>query len=122
MNKEKKLQIYSNTKLPIMPIFSVCVFVGHMNTSIRCHSSREWIVISGRSRIFQRGCTNCKGGGANLLLLPIFPKNCMKLKKFEPRGGARVPGVPFGSANGYHLGSLHVRFHTFYMCGNFGLK
>ena len=43
----------------------------------------------------RRGCTNCKGGGANLLFLPIFPKNCMKLKKFSPRGGeARIPGAP----------------------------
>ena len=33
------------------------------------------------------GCANCKGGGANLLFLTIFPKNCMKLKKFGPRGG-----------------------------------
>ena len=40
------------------------------------------------------GCAKCKGGGANLLFLPIFAKNCMKLKKFGPRGGARVPGAP----------------------------
>ena len=32
------------------------------------------------------GCANYKGGGANLLFLPIFPKNCMKLKKFGLRG------------------------------------
>ena len=40
------------------------------------------------------GCANCKGGGANLLFLPTSSKNCMKLKKFGPRGGARVPGTP----------------------------
>ena len=33
-----------------------------------------------------------KGGGANLLFCPIFPKNCMKMKRIRPRGGA--PGTP----------------------------
>ena len=45
------------------------------------------------------GCANHKGGGANLLFLPIFPKNCMKLKKFGLGGGASL-APPFGSANG----------------------
>ena len=53
---------------------------------------------SGGSRMSQRECANCKGGGANLFLLPIFPKNCMKLKKFGPRGGARR-WHPLGTAN-----------------------
>ena len=35
-----------------------------------------------------------RGGCANLLFLPIFPKNCMKLKKFGPRGGGRASLVP----------------------------
>ena len=37
-----------------------------------------------------------RGGGANSprgrqhMILPNFPKNCMKLKEFGPGGGARV--------------------------------
>ena len=33
------------------------------------------------------GDTNFPGGGANLLLNQNFPKNCMKMKEFGPRGG-----------------------------------
>ena len=33
------------------------------------------------------GSTNSKGGYEELLLSQIFPKYCMKLKEFGPRGG-----------------------------------
>ena len=33
------------------------------------------------------------------IIFHIFAENCMKMKKFGPRGG-RVPGAPLGSANG----------------------
>ena len=48
------------------------------------------------------GCGNCKGGDANLLFLPIFPQNCMKLKKFGPGGSVPDPPPP-GSANVYYF-------------------
>ena len=37
----------------------------------------------------RRGGANPPGGGTNLLFCPIFTKNCMKMKEFGPRGGAR---------------------------------
>ena len=57
-------------------------------------------VTSGGSRIFPRG------GGAPTpkiaIIFHIFAENCMKMKEFgPPGGGARVPGGPLGSANGY---------------------
>ena len=33
------------------------------------------------------GGANPQGGGANLLFGQKFPKNCMKMKEFGPRGG-----------------------------------
>ena len=42
----------------------------------------------------RRGGGNFQGGDANLLFNQIFPENCMKMKEFGPRGGARVPGAP----------------------------
>ena len=59
------------------------------------------LLSSDGSRISQRGCANCKGGGTkNKLFLPIFPKNCMKLNNFGPRGGGGAhPWHPPGSAN-----------------------
>ena len=33
------------------------------------------------------------------IIFHIFAENCMKMKEFGPPGGARVPGVPLGSAN-----------------------
>ena len=38
------------------------------------------------------GCANPKGRGRQPTICLIFPKNCMKMKKFWPRGG-RVPGA-----------------------------
>ena len=35
------------------------------------------------------GCANPKGGRQPTICL-IFPKNCMKMKKFWPRGGASL--------------------------------
>ena len=48
------------------------------------------------------GGANPQGGGANLLFDQKFPKNCMKMKEFRPRGGARPwRPPPLRSANGY---------------------
>ena len=38
---------------------------------------------SGGSRISQMDGANAKGGGANLLLWPTSPQNCMKIKKMN---------------------------------------
>ena len=40
------------------------------------------------------GGANPKGGGREPIIWPIFPENCMKMKKFWARGGARVPHAP----------------------------
>ena len=43
---------------------------------------------SGGSRISpRRGRQLPGGGGRSHTILPYFPKNCMKLKEFGPRGG-----------------------------------
>ena len=45
-----------------------------------------------------------RGGAPTLkiaIIFHIFAENCMKMKEFGPPGGARVPGAPLGSANGY---------------------
>ena len=39
------------------------------------------------------GCTNPKGGRQPTICL-IFPENCMKMKKFWPRGGGARPWCP----------------------------
>ena len=33
------------------------------------------------------GAPTSEGGGRQPIIWPIFPKNCMKMKKFWPRGG-----------------------------------
>ena len=33
-------------------------------------------------------------GGRQPIIWSIFPENCMKMKKFWARGGARVPRAP----------------------------
>ena len=56
----------------------------------------------------QWGGANLKCGGINLLFWLIFPKNCMKVKKWKGASAA-----PFGSANA-HLHSfckVYVWFH-----------
>ena len=39
-----------------------------------------------------------RGGGVptpkNAIIFQFFAENCMKMKEFGPRGGARVPGAP----------------------------
>ena len=67
------------------------------------------MIYSGGSRISPRG--HQLPGGRQHTILPKFPKNCMKLKEFGPRGGGGVPCAnPFRSATGIYL-ILH--FHTF---------
>ena len=47
------------------------------------------------------GCAKPKGG-APTYYLPNFSRNCMKMKKFWPRGGGGpVPGAPLRSATAY---------------------
>ena len=44
--------------------------------------------VSGGSRISpRRGRQLPGGGGRQHMILPYFPKNCMKLKEFVPPGG-----------------------------------
>ena len=50
------------------------------------------------------GGANSLGGGHQHMILPKFPKNCMKSKEFGPPGGARVPCAPLRSATAM----LHV--------------
>ena len=38
--------------------------------------------------------TRSLSGSINLLFCKFLAKNCMKMKEFGPRGGARVPGAP----------------------------
>ena len=40
------------------------------------------------------GCANCKGGGAILLFLPIFPQKLHEIKEIWTERGGRVPGAP----------------------------
>ena len=47
-----------------------------------------------------------EGGAPKIaIIFQIFAKNCMKMKEFGPREGARVPGAPLGSANEYRATS-----------------
>ena len=48
------------------------------------------------SRILPGGGADPPGGGANIQICQVFPKNCMKLRKFWSVGG----GAPLGSATG----------------------
>ena len=54
---------------------------------------------SGGSRISPRRGRQLPGGRQHVIL-PIFSKNCMKLKEFGPRGGRCVPRAPLRSATG----------------------
>ena len=54
---------------------------------------QHFTLTSGGSRIFQRRGAYHKYEGANLLFWPLFPKNCMKMKKkLGPTRG--LPGSP----------------------------
>ena len=60
---------------------------------IDCMGFNVDIHISGGSRISRKRGINLKGGGANLLFCPIFPKNLQENKKNGPggRGASLVP-------------------------------
>ena len=47
-------------------------------------NSEQW-----RIQDFPEEVVNSKSGCANLLFCNFFAKNCMKMKKFGPGGGAR---------------------------------
>ena len=49
---------------------------------------------SGGSSISPGGGRQLPGGGRQPIIWPIFPENCMKIKKFWARGGGRVPCNP----------------------------
>ena len=60
-------------------------------------------VPSGGSRITPRwGCQSSGMGRGQHIILPNFPKKCMKLKEFEPREEAS-PVPPIRSTNGSYL-------------------
>ena len=40
---------------------------------------------------FSGGVGNSKGGRENLLFGQLFPRNSIKMKEIEPRGGSHVP-------------------------------
>ena len=44
------------------------------------------------------GGANPKGGGRQPIIWPIFPKNCMKMKKFWARGGGASLAPPLRSS------------------------
>ena len=46
----------------------------------------------------EEGALTPKVGGRQPIIWPIFPKNCMKMKKFWTRGGARGTRAPLRSA------------------------
>ena len=49
------------------------------------------------------GGANSPGGGRQHMISPKFPKNCMKLKEFGPRGGGRASKILLcRSATVYH--------------------
>ena len=62
------------------------------------------------------GTAYSKGGCEKLLFGQFFPKNCAKLKEFEPRG-ARITGVPLDQSKTAiitsHHGSRNHDFKTF---------
>ena len=68
------------------------------------------------------GGANPKGGGRQPIISPIFPENCMKMKKFWARGGREGRAPPLRSATGCAyfmlcgvLGDSHFKFalHAF---------
>ena len=60
-----------------------------------------WMHYSGGSKIFQRRGRQSPRWEPNLLFGQKFPKNCMKMKEFGPRGGGVRPWrpTPLRSAN-----------------------
>ena len=54
------------------------------------------------------GGANPQGEGANVLLGPKIPGNCMKMKEFRPRGGEGASPVPPRSTNEYEF-SDHLK-------------
>ena len=50
--------------------------------------------ISSGSRISQRRGRQAKRGGRQSIIWQIFPKNCMKMKKFWARGGRGASLAP----------------------------
>ena len=56
-----------------------------------CFTFLDRIIMQLRIQDFpEEGAPTLQGGGGRQhTILPNFPKNCMKLKEFGPRGGAR---------------------------------
>ena len=48
-------------------------------------------------------------GGCQPIIWPIFPKNCMKMKKFWARRGARFPHTPLRSATEFTYEQFSLR-------------
>ena len=64
-----------------------------MHARLPHHCTTE-LYISGGSRISQTGGRQPQRGGRQHTIWPIFPKNCMKMKKIWPRGGGARPCAP----------------------------
>ena len=62
-------------------------FVRHLLRSQKMPPRVAEHIASGGSRSFPRGGGANSPGGRQHMILPNFPKNCMKLKEFGPPGG-----------------------------------
>ena len=60
------------------------------------------------------GANSPGGGGRQHTILPNFPKNCMKLKEFGPRGGGASKILQCRSATGtFGYGEFHIFIFKF---------
>ena len=78
-------------------------------------------VTSGGSRISPRRGRQLPSGGCQHMILPKFPKNCMKLKEFRPPGGRASKILLCRSATGYSKLSSNHLFSRFVPCFILGL-
>ena len=89
--------------------FEWCLF----RPTSKVDPARVCDVISGWSRISQRGSANLWPWTKNILFGKIFAENWMKMKEIGPRGEARIslaPPSPLGSTNSHLPMSLHVKY------------
>ena len=79
------------------------------NTVVVCHHTNQW-----RIQDFpEEGALTPRGGGRQPMILSIFAENCMKMKKFWPRGGASLaPPLRSATANG-QISIVMMLEHTY---------
>ena len=63
----------------------------------------------GRIQVFPTGAPTQKGEGANPIIWPNFPKNCMNLKKIRPRWGGRQNFLPYRFATAFEVSNWFVK-------------